>query len=400
MKTSTLRLGLMLGIAAFWQMSPVQAKEQLLERPIDDVSTVFNDKDTAETTPIFKIGLLSNAFQSATDCCPGTGGGGGNWFRRGGCDDECKPTISGCADDCCDKYGVVGTFGSNAFKGFSDFSGQSNFGMVAGVNVGIPIGLQRLEEYGIGIQAGASYGVYDFMGRSYSVTENSASQEQMFFTLGAYHRAQECQHLSYGLVYDWMANDNWGIFSNEPFMGQWRGQIEYIIDDSNAVGLQGALRDRGDSQVLGPAYGGATAHYSPISYVNAFYHHTFQSGADYHIYAGIPDGGRPAGNVPGGGSLGQFIVGTSWNVPVTDRLGVYTTATYMRPTAGPGALGSTEETWNLGLGMAWYPGRNSCSPTVAGRCNMPYLPLANNGNFLVDMGVNPAVTPVASPPTH
>ncbi len=96
-----------------------------------------------------------------------------------------------------------------------------------------------------------------------------------------------------------------------------------------------------------------------------------------------------AGPGDGPGSLGQSIIGTSFHVPVTDAMGVYTTGTYMRPSAGPGAAGAGEETWNLGMGLTWFPGRNAASPSVAGDSNMPYMPVANNGTFLVDRAILP-----------
>jgi hypothetical protein len=61
----------------------------------------------------------------------------------------------------------------------------------------------------------------------------------------------------------------------------------------------------------------------------------------------------------------------------------------MRPSAAEGvnaagAYAAAQEFWNVSCGMAWYPGRAARSKTVAGREWMPYLPVANNSNFMVD----------------
>ena len=43
-----------------------------------------------------------------------------------------------------------------------------------------------------------------------------------------------------------------------------------------------------------------------------------------------------------------------------------------------------QEFWNVSMGLAFSPGGNLRSKTIAGRTWMPYLPVANNSNFLVD----------------
>src|SRR5262249_46289642 len=142
----------------------------------------------------------------------------------------------------------------------------------------------------------------------------------------------------------------------------------------------------GDDQLVGPAMPGAVANFRSVSQVNFFFHHRWDNGADSYLWLGFPEKQRPA---DGPGSLGQSIIGTSFQVPLTGAMGIYTAGTYMRPSAGPGPAGSAEETWNVGAGLTWFPGRNSGNPSVAGRCNMPYMPVANNGTFLVDRVITP-----------
>lgn len=398
MKAKTLRLGLMLAIAAFWQVPPLTAGEfierqretatetvvesdagEMLERPLENVSAVFEDSVESSAVPeIMTVGLFRNMYSAAVGNCYD-----GYSCLRENCELP-RPEISGCASDCCDNMGIVGSFGSNAFKGISDSGAESNFGLVGSINAGfVP---ERWSDRGIGFQAGGSYGIYDFSGRTQSVDENSSVQEQFFLTFGAFRRAQACDRLQGGIVYDIMANDNWGTYSNEPFLTQWRVQGEYLLSDANSFGITIVRRDHGDDQLVGPAIPGATAIFRPVSQANLFFHHRWSNGADSYFWVGLPDKQRP-GDAPG--SLGQRILGTSFHVPVTETMGVYTTGTYMRPSSGPGAAGAAEETWNIGMGLTWFPGRNSESPSVAGNCNMPYMPVANNGNFLVDRAIIP-----------
>lgn len=412
MKAKTLRLGLMLAVAAYWQMSPLQAEDYLdaplenvsasieedeysveeeevdsasletseadeTETPLGNVEAVFEESAEGEAVPggVMTVGLFRSMYSGVTDAC----------YDRYSClRENCElppPDISGCDSSCCSEFGIVEWFGNNSFKSISDSGAESNFGVVAGANVGRALG-----DRGFGIQAGASYGVYDFSGRTASVDENSSAQEQLFITFGAFKRAQECQHFQGGLVYDVMANDNWGTFSNEPLLSQWRVQGEYLLSDYNAVGIVVTRRDHGDDQLVGPAIPGATAVFRPISQASFFFHHRWDNGADSYLWLGFPEKQRP-GDAPG--SLGQSIIGTSMQVPLTEALGLYGTGTYMRPSSGPGAAGAAEETWNLGMGLTWFPGRNAANPSVAGSCNMPYMNVANNGTFLVDRAILP-----------
>jgi hypothetical protein len=86
----------------------------------------------------------------------------------------------------------------------------------------------------------------------------------------------------------------------------------------------------------------------------------------------------------GGGSLGDYIANAVANLPLNDRVALYSSVTYMHPSALAGPQGSEEDAWNFTVGLAFYPGANARSNTVAGQCWMPQLPVANNGSFLVD----------------
>ena len=52
----------------------------------------------------------------------------------------------------------------------------------------------------------------------------------------------------------------------------------------------------------------------------------------------------------------------------------------LRPTGGI----SHHAIYDFMVGLNFYPARNARSTTVAGRAWMPYMPVANNGSFLVD----------------
>ena len=95
---------------------------------------------------------------------------------------------------------------------------------------------------------------------------------------------------------------------------------------------------------------------------------------------------RPATGIydNGGHSLGTWTIGANVQVPLSDRLALYANGSYFRPSASAGAIAAMESGYDVGMGVAWYFGGNAVSHSINGRCWMPYMPMANNSNFLVD----------------
>ncbi len=292
------------------------------------------------------------------------------------CGESCDPCCCRLGCDACPNFGILGFAGFDAFKGVSDGSYPSNFGALAGLNAAMPI--PGLRDYGLDWQLGMSYGVYDFDGRNDNQALSPAhSQQQIFLTTGFFHKAQEDRRVSFGLVYDWMINDEWGVYGTHPTIGQWRGQIEYALSGCNAVGLWGSVRDLPARQRL-RNQGLVTTR--AISQVNLFWHHKFCSGADSWLWVGFPENERLSGQ----GSLGTWMIGANVQVPLSERLALYGNGSYFRPSNAAGPAASVESGYDVGMGIVWYFGRNAVSHAINGKCNMPYMPVANNSNFLVD----------------
>jgi hypothetical protein len=182
-----------------------------------------------QSTPANAEKATTLGQSACSSCCP----------TECGCDqcDGCCCRL-GC-DDNCDNIGIVGWVGLDAFNGISDATGPSNFGEVQGINIGAP--LFGLRDYGLGWQCGISYGIYDFDGRATldDIPGQSAAQtqQQTFVTTGFFRKAHGDQRLSFGLVYDWMYNTQWGVFGVDPTLGQWRGQVEYSLSGCNSLGI-------------------------------------------------------------------------------------------------------------------------------------------------------------------
>jgi hypothetical protein len=302
----------------------------------------------------------------------------------GECGGECCGLSGGCGAFCdgCPKFGIVGMSGFDSFRGISDIDYQDNFGLVSGVNAAMPVPM--LAEAGIGMQIGATYGIYDWDGRS-SADNVAHDQTQTFVTTGIFHKANNGRRVSFGIVYDWMINQNWGYAATSPVFGQWRGQVEFALDNCNAIGSFGTMRDHSHHQIVRDDGDVLFINARPISQVNFFWHHKFAHGADGRVWFGFPENERL--NTTEGGSLGTWIVGADIQVPISPRLALYGNFQYMRPSASAGVQASRESSTDLSLGIAFYPGANSRSRNLNGGCFMPYLPVANNSSFLVDQAV-------------
>lgn len=302
------------------------------------------------------FGSIASAFDS---CC------GGN--------ESC--TDPNMCDDRCPRWGLELFTNYDSWRGISEDIYQNNNGASYGFNAGVPIPL--LSALGMGAQFGGSYGTYDYMGRP--LAEQNRIQQQTFATAGLFRRADANLPISLAFAHDWMANDNFGSVSDEPFLAQWRAQVGYMINPRHEIGVWGSWLERFDTQQNDVTNSLLT--YRPVSQLNLYWHcKSCWRGADFWTWVGLPD--RRRGN--GDGTLGEFIVGSAINVPINDRLAVMGNCVYMKPSANAGFTASAQDGFNLSLGIAWYPGRQARSCTVAGRTWMPLLPVANNGNFWVD----------------
>jgi hypothetical protein len=275
----------------------------------------------------------------------------------------------------CPKWGIQTFVGYDTFRGISDDSWQNN-GIHVGGNLGTWLG-PLSEATGVGFQVGGSVGVYDWSGTDYRPRQG-AVETQGFLTYGFFRKSNESSHWNAGVVQDWMFNNNFGEYSQNPTLSQIRAQLGYAFSPSNEIGLWGACRVFSDSAFVN---GVGQTTWRSIDQLNLYWHHKWQlAGADTSIWIGIPEQDRSGGS----GSLGEYIAGASANVPLSNCMALYTLITYMHPSAGPGGAGSTEDEWSFVIGVAIYPGRNAVSKTVAGQCWMPLMPVAQNGYFMVD----------------
>lgn len=316
----------------------------------------------ADSKTVTNDAAAENSGCGCTSCCDDD------------CCDDCCDDLDAFCDDCPRSTSIWFT-NFESWRGRPDGTYQNNDGIRSGFNYGALAGDSR-----VGFQAGGSYGAYDFMGRSPGF-ENDSVQEQLFFTTGLFVHADCDSPWSAGLVYDMMVNDNFSVFSNEPYLTQWRGQIGYATSAWNEFGVWGTARDRGDSQTIA----GTAIRYRAVQQYNFFWHHKWPSCVDSYIWTGVLD---TSDDLSAGNGLGEFTIGGAIIAPISDSWAITGDLQYLKPSASAGAGGPAENSFFVSFGLSYYPRCNARTRTVAGGCSHPLLGVANNGSFLVDSNLS------------
>jgi hypothetical protein len=287
-------------------------------------------------------------------------------YSAGGCN-SC-----GCDDTCgCD---CIGNWWDNtaifvagdAWKGLGEIPAGgygNNFGVRSGFNTGFALGDSNLRG-----QIGGSVGLYDFRGRAIGDGDDAELETQLFLTTGVYKRSEIAygDAWSYGVVWDVMNDNNYGIGGGDLTLSQFRAQLGYAVNECNEIGVWTAFRASDTDWDLFP---GASVEVQTVNQGNLFWRHNWQFGADTTIYAGVADG------------LSDATFGLLGNAPLSHSVALFGHFNYYAPSATAGAAGATEEFWNVTFGLAWYPGAKAVNHTVSGWKGLPLLDVANNGTF-------------------
>lgn len=283
------------------------------------------------------------------------------------------------ANDFCWLNGPIyaeATIAYDDFRGMSEGTWTGNSGALVGTNLGIPL----LDIFAL--QAGGSYGVYDWTGRGLTFLgiPNSV-QQQGFMTVGLFHE-KLCRYYGFqsSLVLDWMFNKNFGVFALNPSCGQLRLQIGYLLNTCNELGVWGTLNVNTDHETFFEI----PIAFRAISQVNLFWRHFFEGCAEATFWAGLPykkslmfPGERP----------GKYILGASVRVPLTSCLDLDAHAVYMSPRGNLASPRFANDAVNICLGFTYiFGGCADCDGDF--QTARPYLSIANNSNFLMETNLS------------
>jgi len=268
-------------------------------------------------------------------------------------------------------FGAIVFTGLDMFTGAYDYDWPGTFGAKVGANLGYLL----LPDQGLGVQAGASAGVYDWNGQSGGDHESSG-QGQYFITTGLFYRGPVDSRFKAGVVYDAMFNNNFGTDQQDPFLNQIRWQAGARVYGKHELGFWGAQALNTDHTNPDSR---TTYSYRAISHASIYYSYPFANGAEIFLWGGLPyEGSLAHYNNP----AGSFVAGLRASVPISGHFSLFAEAGYLKSQHVSGYDAATSNVESVTIGLSYGFGGQ---PNTEGR-NMPLLPVANNSTFMVDFG--------------
>ena len=269
------------------------------------------------------------------------------------------------------------TIAFDNFRSLPEGSYEGNTGAFASLNLATAVPFFSC--HGFGVQLGSSYGVYDWSGRTSQIIGNNKEvQQQTFLTTGLFRRTPFCSGINFGLVYDWMFNDNFGEFALSPTLAQFRFSGSYLFCCNNEFGLWGTV----DTETAHKSTEGIPVSFRAISQINLFWQHYFANCANTVVWVGLP---YKRSLMFSSGLAGRFILGASFRVPLTECLSIDGHASYMRPKSIHGPTEANDYASNICFGLTYSFG---CSSKCIDKGFRPMMPVANNSNFISDTNIN------------
>jgi len=258
----------------------------------------------------------------------------------------------------------------DSFRSLPDGSWSGNNGGFSSLNLlmGLPDNQSKYSA-----QLGGSYGLYDWNGKGSNPTGNTkAVQQQAFVTTGFSRITSDCSGVNAAIVYDWMWNKQFGVFGLHPILDQVRGQVGYLFQQKNEIGLWGTIRAHTSHQ----NFSEIPVRFRAISQANLFWTHHFSNQAETMLWAGTP---YQRGLMYTSGRAGNYIVGASFTAPLTRSLSIFGHGSYMGSHSGSQSFNNYAANVCFGISYAFGDSQEKVRP---------YLDLANNSNFLVDTNLN------------
>lgn len=221
----------------------------------------------------------------------------------------------------------------------------------------------------IGLQLGGSYGVYSWNNRLLgNPSDQNLLYHQGFITVGHFKKATCIKEMNCSIVFDAMWNKNYGLLAHNPFLMQIRQQHGYVYNECHEFGIWVTTRINNTEQK------NPYVIYRSISQMNAYWKQTFCNQAETMLWIGLP---YEKHIVYSNKLTARFILGCSFKAPLTSRIDIEGHANYM---LGHQVQGFREYATNVCIQLKWSFGEKTNLST-------PYLPVANNSNFMMDSSI-------------
>jgi hypothetical protein len=310
------------------------------------------------------------------DGCPGPQCGCGCQCGEPGCGCEpsCGEPSCGCNngefcigpgdDESCHvvrirwpKWQEVEVFGGvQGFKSAYDrfpLRDSGNFGFNEGFNIGAKVPYCAL---------GYQFGYRATQNELNGDASSGDTQEylQHFGTAGLFHR--QCEGVNFGVV--------WDIVSDERYTSQHYNQIrsEISIRDGGCHEIGATVTIGSNDHAFDDGNGNFTSFQASDQYL-LFYRYHGCSGGEGRFFAGC-------------NANSDGIIGSDMTIPVGERFSVRSGFEYLIPNASNGVEGSTQEAWNLSLGLVWH--WDGQAHKCFDNAYRPMFNVADNGTLIVD----------------
>jgi hypothetical protein len=249
--------------------------------------------------------------------------------------------------------------GTQGFKGPINRGADSSFGFNEAINWGGPFNL-------FGCGSGAQFGVRGVHSNLSGATNLTDDVRNQLFVTGGLFRRVDCG-LQFGSVFDWLHED-WDI---ELDLGQVRGEISWVFITQGEVGFRysgGVSDDDSDSP---PNLVGID--WNPVDQYTVFARQKMPGlGGECQVWTGLS-------------GEGEGILGGAAVLSLSECVAVSAEFAYLIPDVGADNVpvpGSIEESWNVGVGLVFFPGAGFLDPSNYYR---PLFDVANNGTLFYDI---------------
>lgn len=250
--------------------------------------------------------------------------------------------------------------GVQGFKGVPNLGESGSFGFNEGINWGFPMPILPL--LSLSGQVGARFTQSDFYGANLTADSHS----QTFLTGGISRRVD--YGFQMGVAVDYL-NDNW--YYDGSFV-QLRSEIGFVGGYGNLFGFRACngLQDDapGVSAGLASIGFGAITNFEPIDTYRFFYRQQWDQVRGGHIEA---SGGFTEN--------GDGLFGAEFMIPIAERWALTSNVNCLLPSTSVTSLAQIDESWNVGMGLTWYPKGLS---TWSRLYHRPLFNVADNGSFM------------------
>ena len=245
--------------------------------------------------------------------------------------------------------------GVNGFTGPNNRGETGSFGFYEGINWGASLPCIGCGE--LGMQLGARAVQANLSGAEFTTNQ----RDQLFLTGGIFRRVD--WGFQGGVVVDYMHEDWYA----EVDLTQIRGELSWLYPNCHEIGAfftSGTDSDQAASLVNTVVINET---FESTDLYAFFYRNRYDSG-EWRIFAGF------SGESDG-------LLGGDFQMAISDCMALEGGYTYLLPEEGTAARGHEQESWNIGLGLVWYPGRRCARGVDYYR---PLFNVADNGSMFVD----------------